>query len=260
VRLAIVVGGWHWPLHFYETMAKIANGADLFVAAHRNPELAIVREEKRVILDLAEGPLADLDRRMYREYPTLKGLRKLGWDYEEKPNTIGDWGFFNQWMEDHYFERYDAILNCHDDNWIRRDDLVSMIKGMLGNDLLISNGRYPEAPAGYVRGSFEVWRRELLGMLGGRIDLGEVKLTRDGKTDTPPEFDVLSVWNDTCTPTRNFMRDRGLLDRIGYLSPHYRVSPWVIEGERGFLHYQGGAPWSFNKGLKAFPLKEQVIA
>ena len=256
MTLAVVAGGWHWPLDFYQEMAIQAAGAKLFVVAHRNPELAIVREEKREILAAGQGPLAELDRELYSEFPSVSDLRDLGWQYEEAPNTVGDWGFFNQWLGRQDFREYDVILNCHDDNYIRRWDLLDTIEDPRRPDwLLLANGRYPEAPAGYVRGSFEFWRRELLEMLGGRIDLGDIRLTREGKTDTPAGLDALSAWNDTGVPLRNFMVGRGLEKRIQYLSPHYRVSPWVMEGERGYLQYQGGAPWSFEAGLQAYPLE-----
>lgn len=258
MKLAIVVGGWHWPLDYFEKLTKQAAGADLFVVAHRNPELPIVREEKREILEKAPGQLGALDRKLYRAYPTVRQLRLMGWKYQEEPNTIGDWGFFNQWLVQHDWRRYDAILNCHDDNWIRRGDLLSAL-GMENDWMLLSNGKYPEAPVGYVRGSFEVWRSELLSALGGRIDLGPVALTRVGLTDSPTGIDDLSAWNDTAIPLRRFMRARCWVDRIGYLSSHYRVSTHVIEGERGFLHYTGGAPWSFNAGLEAFPIQESEL-
>lgn len=255
MRLAVVAGGWHWPLHFFQEMPKALPGADLFVIAHRSPELAIVREEKREILATATGPLADLDRELYAGYPTIDDLRGMLWDYQEAPNTVGDWGFFNQWLESHDYRDYDVILNCHDDTYIRRHDLADQLAG---DWLLLANGRYPEAPVGYVRGSFEFWKRELLDLLGGRIDLGDVGLTRDGQTDTPAGLDALSAWNNTAVPLRDFMVKRGLQDRIAYLSPHYRVSPYAIECERGFLHLQGGAPWSFEKGLQEFPLEVAV--
>jgi hypothetical protein len=260
MKLAIVVGGWHWPMDFFAKMAAQASGADLFVIAHRHPELPIVRDEKRAILAAApDGGLGTLDRKLYEEYATIRKLRSLDWEYQEEPNTIGDWGFFNQWLEQHDWRRYDAILNCHDDNWIRRNDLLDAIRNPLHPGwLLLSNGKYPEAPAGYVRGSFEVWRRELLEMLGGTIDLGDIKLTREGKTDSPANIVDLMPWNDTALPLRKLMVDRGMVDRISYLSPYYRVSPWCIEGERGFLHYNAGAPWSFEEGLKAFPIEESV--
>lgn len=267
MKLAVVAGGWHWPLHFFQAIAEQASGADLFVVAHRSPELAIVREEKREILEMARGELADLDRELYADFPTVGGLRSLGWSYQEAPNTCGDWCFFNQWLKTHDYRNYDLILNCHDDTYVR-DDVIGIVcdpfysamrpaEGWQFNDwLILANGRYPEAPEAYVRGSFEFWRREMLDLLGGQIDLGEVGLTREGQVDTPKGLNALSAWNNTGVPLRQFMAERGLSKRIAYLSPYYRISPWVIEGERGFLHLKGGAPWSFAEGLKAYPIKE----
>jgi hypothetical protein len=265
LKLAIVVGGWHWPKEFFAKLTLQSSGADLFVIAHRNPELPIVWEEKLAkLFDVAAIPngvdqLFTLDQKLYRSFPSVHGLRLMCWNYIEEPNTVGDWGFFNQWLARHDYRKYDLILNCHDDNWIRRPDLVDTLVTVGRESLLLSNGRYPQAPAGYVRGSFEVWNRQLLDALGGKIDLGPIGLTREGKTDSPLDAEALMAWNDTATPLRRFMVDRGLESRIGYLSEHYRVSPWVIEGERGFLHYQGGAPWSFNAGLEAHPLQEHEL-
>lgn len=249
MKIAIVAGGWHFPLHFYERLAQMARaqGAELFVVSHRDPELPIVREEKLEVLANATGPLAELDRELYREYPTVAQLRGLGFEYIEAPNRCGDWEFLNQWIERHDYRKFDAVLSCHDDTYIRRADLFEHIEG---DWLLLSNGRYPEAPAAYVRGSFEFFKRELLDMLGGRIDLGAVGLTREGKTDSPEGLAALSSWNDTCVPLRRFFVDRGLEHRVAYLSEFYRISPWLIEAERGFLHYQDGAPWSFQAGLE----------
>lgn len=252
MRLAVVAGGWHWPYHFFWQIAMQASGADLFAVAHRNPELPIVRDEKRYVLKSATGPLADLDRELYALSPDVQSLRRLGWKYIEEPNSVGDWGFFNQWLDRHDYRQYDVILNCHDDTYIRRDGLLRQLDG---DWLLLANGKYPEAPDGYVRGSFEFWKPELLDMLGGRIDIGNIRLTREGHTESPQGIGALSEWNNTGVPLRDFMVRRGIASRIQYLSPHYRVSPWAIEAERGFLHYREGAPWSFDAGMAAFPLE-----
>lgn len=252
MRIAVVAGGWHWPLDFFRKIAEQSIGADLFVIAHRSPELPIVREEKREILSAAVGPLAELDRSLYSEFPTVAGLRSLGWNYSEAPNTVGDWGFFNQWLEKHDYREYDVILNCHDDTLIRRLDLFEQLSG---NWLMLSNGTYAQAPDAYVRGSFEFWKREMLDLLGGHIDLGELTLTREGKVDTPVGMNGITAWNATCVPLRQMMAREGMAKRIAYLSPYYRISPWVIEGERGFMHSQDGCPWSFAEGLKEFPLE-----
>jgi len=249
MKIAVVAGGWHWPASFYWRMAEQASGVDLFVISHRSPELPIVREEKLDVLAHAKGPLADLDRELYYTFPTLPVLRALGWTYEEAPNTVGDWGFLNQWLERHDYRQYDCILSSHDDTYIQRNDLFEQLDG---DWLILSNGTYPQAPEGYVRGSFEFFKREMLDLLGGRLDLGNVHLTREGKTDSPAGMAAISAWNDTAIPLRRFMCQNALTGRIRYLSNYYRVSPWVIEAERGFLHYTDGVPWSFEQGCKAY--------
>ncbi len=237
-------------------MAAQSVKADLFVVAHRNPELPIVREEKLQILATATGKAADWDRELYAEYPSLSELKSLGWQYQEAPNTVGDWGFFNQWLETHDYRDYDAILNCHDDTFIRSRDLLAVAADWWADCdpgwLILTNGHYPQAPAAYVRGSFEFWRREMLDLLGGKLDLGALSLTREGLTDSPADWRALLVWNDTQMPLREFMTARNLNGRIARLSDYYRISRWAFEAERGFLHYMNGAPWSVEEGLKAF--------
>jgi hypothetical protein len=122
--------------------------------------------------------------------------------------------------------------------------------------LILANGTYPQAPDAYVRGSFEFWKREMLDRIGGRFDLGEITLTREGKTDTPPGMDGITSWNSTCIPLRRMMANGGLANKIEHLSPYYRISRWAIEGERGFMHSQDGVPWSFAAGLEAYPLEQ----
>lgn len=252
MKLAVVVGGWHFPLQLFKCLAAQANGADLFVVAHRDPELPVVREEKRDILATAKGQLADLDRELYGAFPTVQGLRDIGWQYAEEANVCGDWMFFNQWAQRHDYSAYDVILICHDDTYIRRYDLFDQVRIPDSYWLILANGKYQQAPPAYVRGSFEFFKREMLDLLGGRFDLGHIGLTREGKTDSPAGLAALSEWNNTGVPLRDFMVSRGLVDRIAYLSQTYRVSRWAIEGERGFMHYSDGAPWSFAEGIKQF--------
>lgn len=253
MRIACVIGGWHYPLHLFRALAAQADAdVDLFCIGHRSPDLPEVIEEKEVT-DGVPGELGELDRILYRDIASTGQLQELGWDFRLLDNSVGDWGYLNQWLEymDSPLIEYDAILFMHDDTYIRRDDLFRHVRVCCEAEpdtLLWTNGRYPEAPLGYARGSFEIFRPELIRMLGGRIPLGETGLDRTAKTDTPAGMDALSPWNALGEPLRKFMNDRNL--RVGYLSEYYRVSQWAIEAERGFLHRTGGAPWSYLKGLR----------
>lgn len=261
MRLAIVAGLWHAPAHFYSSVSRLASGADLFAVAHRSPDLAIVREEKRETLETLPGRLGDLDRELYAEYVSMRQLKSLNWQYQEEANTCGDWGYLNQWLMTHDYRKYDAVLFMHDDTYIWREsesrilgNFLSLFDLAISRWLVIGHSKYEEAPQGYLRGSFECFSRELLVMLGGSIPLGDPGLSRKGLIDTPKGMEALSPWNATCEPLRRIMVKQRLTQRILYLSEYYRVSPWIIEGERGLLSNQGAAPWSFQAGLKAYPI------
>ena len=253
MRIAVVAGGWHYPSHFFRALsAQADNMVELFCIGHRSPDLSIVRDEKLQTIGAAEGALADLDRTLYESFAGEGTLRGLGWDYREAPNTVGDWGFLNQWLGMLDYKLFDLILFAHDDTFIRRRDLFTALRERHAAEpdvLLWTNGRYPEAPLGYARGSLEVFTPALLDMLGGSIPLAETGLSREGKTDSPAGLEALSAWNANGEPLRTFMNECRL--RVGYLSQYYRVSDYVIEGERGLLNALGGAPWSYNAGLKA---------
>ncbi len=269
MRLAIIAGGWHFPGHFYRSVAQmpLPRGwtRDLFCITHRDPELYVVANEKREELaTLPNDFCGACDRLLYGSIPPRSELRELGWWVTDHPNTVGDWGFFNQWLEGNDYRHYDLLLNCHDDTLIRDPKLLRDVldqnqwnydaAGKPTEDrwLILGNGRYPHAPDAYVRGSFEFWKPRMLELLGGKIDLGDIKLTREGKTDSPKELGALMAWNDTAVPVRNFLAQRNLQNKVLYLSPHYRISRYVIEGERGFISRRGGAPWSFEAGLKEY--------
>ncbi len=254
MKIAVVAGGWHYPLHLYRSLAAQAdNDVDLFCIGHRSPDTVAVFEEKTILDAMDLTPLVGLDRELYNDTATSADLKALGWDLTMCDNTQGDWGFLNQWLHLFDYRKCDAILFLHDDTYIRRRDLFPMIRSICEDKpeiLLWTNSRYESAgiPLGYARGSFEIFRPELIRMVGGRLPLGDTGLDRTGKTDTPDGMEALSPWNALGEPLRQFMNARGL--EVGYLSEYYRVSQWAIEGERGFLHRTGGAPWSYLKGLK----------
>lgn len=268
-RIAVVAGGWHFPAHFFNQMAKAKRAAvghevDLFVVCHRHPECQEVRTEKLHLRDTrGVSPLHALDAELYRETVSVSDLSYMRWDVRMESNTVGDWGFLNQWLTRPMsgWPLYDAVLFAHDDTYIRDVNCLRHIGDQLVMDrmcpedevpLIIGNGRYPEAPPAYVRGSFELFTGKLLQRLGGKFDLGTPTLTREGKTDSPAGMEALSSWNETTEPTRRYMVEQGLTKQVDYFSAFYRISQWAIEGERGLLSSREGADWSYEAGLKHF--------
>jgi hypothetical protein len=259
MKIAVVVGGWHWPDLFFRQCESLVCptgvSVSLHVVSHREPGGVAVREEKRFLFEIQNPSLLEkLDQDLYRNVPTYCELERRGWNVETAPNTVGDWGFFNQWLEKHDPMEYDIILNCHDDNYIRRPE--DLIERVLEDDDFVVMGNAPctEASPTYVRGSFEFWRSYIIKQMGGKFDLGNVSLTREGLVDTPKDFNALSEWNNTGSRTQEWLSKNGYTNRVRYLSPYYRVSPYVIEGERGLLSSMVGAPWSMKEGLRVFPL------
>lgn len=266
-RIAVVAGGWHWPSHFFSQMAKAKRAAvghevDLCVIGHRSPELRQVRQEKVNLNEIqGESPLHMLDAELYQDSPSIADLKYLGWEYLPQPNTVGDWGFLNQWLHLSTASHYDLIVFMHDDTYIRDVNLLRFLGDqcamgrMSGEDvvpLITTNGRYPQAPEAYVRGSFEAFHPSLIKRLGGRFDIGQPTLTREGLSDSPAGMEALSSWNSITEPTRRYMVDNGLTSQVHYLSEFYRISKWAIEGERGLLSSREGADWSYQAGLKHF--------
>lgn len=248
----MVASGWHFPAHFYEAMArqKKLDGMtiDLFCVAHRDPTYAMQEKRGR---KFGRGLRAKLDRLLYKEIATKELIEAVGWDYKEYPNTIGDWGNSNQWLEDHpdYYKKYDLLLFTHDDNLIIHDRLFTDI---------VEDGAYEDwdilanstgMPQGYIRGSFEFFKVDIISQLGGKFDLSEVTLTREGITTASEEIEELYAWNAGGNPTNYKILELGL--KVGYLSPAYRVSAYCIEGERGYISNTHGVNTVYEEaGLK----------
>lgn len=246
-KLAVVASGWHFPFHFFEEIAqqKIPAGwkIDLFVVSHRDPSFA-VKEKEQTLADLGYTRRELYDRLMYRKISTVAEIEALGWHYVLEPNTIGDWGNTNQWLEKHDYKDYDKFLFTHDDNFILTRNMFMDI--LPQEDWLIltnSTGnaqrrlrqwlRLPKPLA--VRGSFEFFTREVLDKLGGQFDLSETTLTREGQMTTSGAFTELSDWNNNDKPLTRLFSEPGLKKRVKALSPFYRMSRYCLEGERGFI-------------------------
>lgn len=245
-RLAIVASGWHYPLGFYLGMTnqKIPEGwfVDKFVVSHRDPKFAADEKAGHTF----DGPRAYLDEALYPAVATQEDLLSLGWRYEEHPNTIGDFGNANQWLAGHDYREYDAVLFTHDDNLILHDGLLRDALSEINWDILTNTSGMPP---GWLRGSFEFFTRECLDKLGGKFDLSEVTLTREGETTAPKDVSELYDWNNTVNPLMRQIEELNL--RVTAFSPTYRVSAYVIEGERGYISSTHGQNTAVeDEGLK----------
>ena len=232
-KIAVVASGWHYPIQFFEAIAaqRLPKGweMELFCVAHREPEAAAREKAGKTF----SGPRADLDRSLYRSIATLDDLARLGWNYVLEPNTVGDWGNSNQWLDRHNFEDYDLLLFTHDDNLILNDVWFDHVIGDNGfNDwgILANSLGMPE---GWLRGSCEFFKPWVIGKLGGKFDLSQVTLSMEGKDTVSEDLGALYDWNKTVDPLMKTIYDREI--PIGFMSPSYRVSAYCIEGERGYI-------------------------
>lgn len=247
-KIAVVCSGWHFPSQFYEGVAEqvLPNGwsMDLFCVSHRTPMYASVEKRGKTF----EGDRAMLDERLYERIISVAEIEKLGWNYKEYPNTIGDWGNSNQWLEDHDYTQYDLLLFTHDDNLILSDTWFKDIIqdgsfkdwGILCNTLGM--------PPGTVRGSCEFFKPWVIDKIGGKFDLSYVTLDRTGETSATENIEELYDWNNTVTPLQQMIEKEKI--PLGFMSPSYRFSAYCIEGERGYISNTHGVNTEVeNKGL-----------
>lgn len=231
-KLAIVISGWHYPSAFYEAIAKqkIPKGwqIDMFVVSHRDPKFAKMPKFE----DSIRG---ELDKKLYNKIITVKEMEKLGFEYKEYPNTIGDWGNSNQWLDDHNYKDYDLFLFTHDDNMILRYDMLKVVCEEMYKEpwLILTNS--VGVPAGSIRGSFEFFKKEMMTKMGGKFDLSETTLDRTGSVENPSDWVELYDWNTTVYPLTNLITKKKLWNKVVVFSPIYRVSIFCIEGERGLI-------------------------
>lgn len=239
-RLAVVVSSWHYGLHFYDRIVrqKLPKGwsVDYFAISHRDPKYAIEEKKSKVLGDYKREWL---DKVLYQEMATVKDIERLGFTYKEYPNTIGDWGNSNQWLEEHNYKDYDLLLFTHDDNLILNGDWFNDIikdKAFDEWEILANSTGMPQ---GTVRGSCEFFKPSFLDKIGGKFDLSHVSLERVGETTSSEDLSVLYDWNAMLDPITKFIEDNKI--NVGFLSPAYRVSAYVIEGERGYISNTHGA-------------------
>jgi hypothetical protein len=243
-KIAVVVSGWHFPLHFYQAIENQTIKADLFCVAHRKPSQAKDKDISR----LGNTQRENFDKILYKKIATEKDLKN--WHYKLYPNTVGDWGCSNQWMEESDWRKYDLFLFTHDDNFILRNDFLEAAIKILEKFPkveIISNstGR----PSGWLRGSCEFFTKSFIEKLGGKFDLSMTSLNREGKTDTPEDVYALNDWNATAYPLMDFIKKNDT--KVVFISPDYRVSQFCIEGERGWIYRTHGSNTAYeDEGFK----------
>lgn len=250
MRLAVIASGWHYPVHFYESIAKqvVPEGwvIDLYCVSHRDPMFAKIEKENHKFKRTLRGKL---DKTLYKEMATSEIIERIGWHYKEYPNTVGDWGNTNQWLEDNDYKQYDLILATHDDNLIIHDRLFADVIEDANFDEWDILTNSPGAPIGSVRGSFEFFKRHVLDLMGGKFDESLISLRREGEITASQDIAELFDWNNMITSMQKFIDDNKL--KVGILSPCYRVSAYCIEGERGYISNTHGVNTKFEEeGLK----------
>ena len=232
-KIAVVASGWHFPYSFYESIKNQTLPKnwemDMFCISHRDPSFSAI-EKSSITL---EGERAYLDLKLYREIAYVEDIKNLDWKYKEYPNTIGDWGCSNQWLEENNYNDYDLILFTHDDNLILSEDwFQNVICDEEFNEWeILSNSC--GAPTGWLRGSCEFFKPSILDKIGGKFDLSLVSLNRIDKLYGSQDISELSDWNNTVVPLMNFIRSNSI--QVKYLSNFYRISKYCLEGERGFI-------------------------
>ena len=75
--------------------------------------------------------------------------------------------------------------------------------------------------------------------MGGKFDLSDVKLTREGEVDSPLDTSSIADWNNTINKFAEHIKENQLQSKLKKLSDTYRISNFCIEGERGFLSKGG---------------------
>ena len=232
--LTVIASGWHFPTQFYQAMArqKTPKGwqIKLYCVAHRDPEHA--REEKKNdVFDSSQR--GELDKKLYSRVISKEDIIMLGWNYKEYPNTVGDWGNANQWIEEHGMEGTDLLLVTHDDNLIIHDRLFTdTVEDLTFEEWdILTNS--PGQPYGSLRGSFEFFKPRVIEKIGGKFDLSTLTLDRTGHTTATNELGELYDWNNIIAPMSKAIEEHEF--KVASLSPCYRVSAYVIEGERGYI-------------------------
>lgn len=251
MKLGIIVGGWYYPKHLYKELINSTlpsnTSSDYFVVSHRNPSDIDIKSE---MLGRVKGD-NKYDLELYSSIVTYDELKKLGYTVVEVPNMVGDYFFFNQWTEYYDYTQYDYIVFLHDDNYLLpkfKDIFVDIFENRV-QGVRFENDRWVGSSLegfNYIansavgnrrtaRGSFSIWSKYFLDSLGGTFPMEGVTLKRDDSKYTPKDHHALADWNKVGHNLQEFVDTNNFTNTSFRLSKHYRVSPYIIEGERGLI-------------------------
>lgn len=198
-------------------------------------------------------------------------------------NKIGDYYFINQWMEIYDVTMYDYVIFMHDDNypssefqnilvdlfehpqkteiylhhlaeWQNRDlfrginAYVHNETGLLHNCDYIANSAVGNRKT--ARGSFSIWSRKFMEAIK-EFPMEGVTLNRTGQEDTPIGHDQLEDWNNVGHNLQVWVEQNGFMDTTYRLSPYYRISKYLMEGERGLIS-NINTPINFSEGFNHY--------
>jgi hypothetical protein len=283
IKLAVLASGWHYASQFYKGISEqiIPNNlqVDFFVISHRPPEnLHVIQEKDSVRNYDGNNVLYRLDKMLYNDIVSKEMLLSLGWQYIEKPNTIGDMEIFNQWSDDFDYTKYDVFLITHDDNLILSNQIFKdvfdsnfkLLKpvaesryGQAGHQfkttlvdnnqdwMFLDNGYSEYIPKAFTpRGSFSFYRKSLIDLLPNhKFPMHDITVTRENEV-TSGNYNTIAAWNTNAGNFRNFLYQDSLVDRTRWLSNTKRVSKYCIEGERGFIHNNQSGELHYESAVK----------
>lgn len=249
MKIAIIVGGWYFPKHLYENIKQIISPQDatldFFVVSHRNPEYFDIKGE--ILPRIKDNNKYDLE--LFNDIITYSELEQLGYKVNETENEIGDYFFFNQWTELYDYREYDYIVFMHDDNYLLpsfKEILIDIFNKKI--EFYQKKNNWTATPATYfdyiansavgnrntARGSFSIWSKKLIDNMGGKFPMNNVTYKRNGLTTTPTDHYELD-WNIVGTNFQEYIQENNFMNTTFRLSPYYRVSKYMIEGERGLI-------------------------
>ena len=89
------------------------------------------------------------------------------------------------------------------------------------------------------RGSFSFFKKRFFEEISENFDMGEkyskVLLDRTDQIDTPTDMNGTRDWNTIARNLNVMFQEKGMRDLAVKLSTDYRVSQYMVEGERGFM-------------------------